>query len=260
MTKTIYIAVRRFIFSLSLVLLALLASCTVNVPAGSPGQSTTVPITNAPRMATARAHKPTVKAVVKAPVKPIPTRVVHVVPPPFPGHYFHPGDSSPTIKVFQDQMHARGFFPVGTGDYGPNTLAMVTRLQAQNGLTPNGEIGPNTWKLAWTGTYKPPSGGPVATYISPVAVVQNFYSALNRKDFQTAWSLGGYNFTNGGDYYSWVAGYRDTNGVTGTATDIGGGVVATSFSAVHDDGSVTTYSGTYTVRDGIIISGKMVKI
>ncbi|MCW2538304.1 MAG: Peptidoglycan-binding domain of peptidoglycan hydrolase-containing protein, partial [Frankiales bacterium] len=45
-------------------------------------------------------------------------------------------------------------FPVGTGQYGPNTLAMVKRLQSQNGLVPNGEIGPNTWRLAWTGAYR----------------------------------------------------------------------------------------------------------
>jgi peptidoglycan hydrolase-like protein with peptidoglycan-binding domain len=75
--------------------------------------------------------------------------------PAFPGpRWFHYGDWNSTIKRFQDQMHARGFFPVGTGQYGPNTLAMVKRLQSLNGLVPNGEIGPNTWRLAWTGTYR----------------------------------------------------------------------------------------------------------
>jgi peptidoglycan hydrolase-like protein with peptidoglycan-binding domain len=74
--------------------------------------------------------------------------------PAFPGpRWFHYGDWNSTIKRFQDQMHARGFFPVGTGQYGPNTLAMVKRLQSLNGLVPNGEIGPNTWRLAWTGKY-----------------------------------------------------------------------------------------------------------
>ncbi|MCW2542252.1 MAG: Transglycosylase domain protein, partial [Frankiales bacterium] len=66
--------------------------------------------------------------------------------PAFPGlRWFHEGDWNASIKRFQDRMHARGFFPVGTGQYGPNTLAMVKRLQSQNGLVPNGEIGPNTW-------------------------------------------------------------------------------------------------------------------
>ena len=74
--------------------------------------------------------------------------------PAFPGpRWYHFGDRNASIKRFQDQMHARGFFPVGTGEYGPNTLAMVKRLQSLNGLVPNGEIGPNTWRLAWTGKY-----------------------------------------------------------------------------------------------------------
>jgi hypothetical protein len=74
--------------------------------------------------------------------------------PAFPGtRWFQYGDWNTSIKQFQDQMHARGFFPVGTGQYGPHTLEMVKRLQSLNGLVPNGELGPNTWRLAWTGRY-----------------------------------------------------------------------------------------------------------
>ena len=42
------------------------------------------------------------------------------------------------IKTFQDEMHRRGYFPVGTGHYGPLTLHMVKQLQRLNGLVPNG--------------------------------------------------------------------------------------------------------------------------
>jgi peptidoglycan hydrolase-like protein with peptidoglycan-binding domain len=75
--------------------------------------------------------------------------------PDFPGgsHWYVYGETNRNIKVFQDRMHARGFFPVGTGEYGPNTLKMVKQLQRLNGLVPNGFIGPNTWRLAWTGKY-----------------------------------------------------------------------------------------------------------
>jgi hypothetical protein len=75
--------------------------------------------------------------------------------PAFPGgsHWYAYGETDRNIKVFQDQMHKRGFFPVGTGQYGPHTLQMVKRLQQLNGLVPNGYIGPNTWRLAWTGKY-----------------------------------------------------------------------------------------------------------
>ncbi|MDP9116605.1 MAG: peptidoglycan-binding protein [Actinomycetota bacterium] len=76
----------------------------------------------------------------------------------FPGgtHWYHYGETNSNIKIFQDQMHARGYFPAGTGQYGPNTLRMVEQLQRLNGLVPNGYIGPNTWRLAWTGTYRAP--------------------------------------------------------------------------------------------------------
>jgi len=76
--------------------------------------------------------------------------------PAFPGgsHWYQYGETSRNIKVFQDRMHARGYFPVGTGQYGPNTQRMVKQLQRLNGLVPNGYIGPNTWRLAWTGTYR----------------------------------------------------------------------------------------------------------
>ncbi|MDP9094597.1 MAG: transglycosylase family protein, partial [Actinomycetota bacterium] len=71
--------------------------------------------------------------------------------PAFPGgtHWYQYGETNPNIKTFQDQMHARGYFPVGTGQYGPNTRRMVEQLQRLNGLIPNGYIGPNTWRLAW---------------------------------------------------------------------------------------------------------------
>ena len=76
--------------------------------------------------------------------------------PSFPGgsHWYFYGERSSKIKTFQDQMHRRGFFPVGTGEYGWNTWHLVTTLQKQNGLVPNGLIGPNTWRLAWTGKYR----------------------------------------------------------------------------------------------------------
>ncbi|WP_375478469.1 peptidoglycan-binding protein [uncultured Jatrophihabitans sp.] len=75
--------------------------------------------------------------------------------PAFPGgsHWYVYGETNPHIKTFQDRMHARGYFPVGTGQFGPNTLKMVKRLQRLNGLVPNGYLGPNTWRLAWTGKY-----------------------------------------------------------------------------------------------------------
>jgi peptidoglycan hydrolase-like protein with peptidoglycan-binding domain len=77
------------------------------------------------------------------------------IAPAFPGgsHWYRYGETNSRIKVFQDRMHARGYFPVGTGQFGPNTLRMVKQLQRLNGLVPNGYLGPNTWRLAWIGRY-----------------------------------------------------------------------------------------------------------
>jgi resuscitation-promoting factor RpfA len=81
--------------------------------------------------------------------------------PAFPGsRSYRYGDWNDTIKRFQNEMHSRGYFPAGTGQYGPLTLAMVKQLQRLNGLTPSGLLGPLTWRLAWTGKYTAPSGTP----------------------------------------------------------------------------------------------------
>jgi peptidoglycan hydrolase-like protein with peptidoglycan-binding domain len=81
----------------------------------------------------------------------------HASVPAFPGvRWYRFGDWSAKLKVFQNEMHHRGFFPAGTGQYGPQTLRMVKQLQRLNGLIPNGLIGPKTWRLAWTGKYSRP--------------------------------------------------------------------------------------------------------
>ena len=75
--------------------------------------------------------------------------------PAFPGgtHWYTYGETSAKIKIFQNEMHKRGYFPAGTGQYGALTLRMVKQLQRLNGLPVTGYIGPNTWRLAWVGTY-----------------------------------------------------------------------------------------------------------
>ena len=81
----------------------------------------------------------------------------HVAAPAFPGgtHQYFYGEHNAAIKTFQNQMHKRGLFPAGTGEYGPKTLTMVKQLQRLNGLPARGYLGPKTWRLAWTGKYTP---------------------------------------------------------------------------------------------------------
>ena len=85
--------------------------------------------------------------------------------PAWPGpRYFSIGDHHNTVARFQAQLHRRGSFLVGNGDFGPNTLGEVKRIQGQNGLPQTGLLGPVTWRLAWTGAYRP---GAAATRTVP---------------------------------------------------------------------------------------------
>jgi peptidoglycan hydrolase-like protein with peptidoglycan-binding domain len=77
--------------------------------------------------------------------------------------YAQLGSHNSTVARWQAQMHKRGSKLVGTGYFGPNTLATVNRIQAQNGLPQTGLLGPVTWKLAWTGTYRDSAAATTST-------------------------------------------------------------------------------------------------
>lgn len=91
---------------------------------------------------------------------------------------------------------------------------------------------------------------------NPVSVVMQYYQDISDGDYPAAWALGGDNLSGGGGYSVWVSGYRDTTAsisITSYGTWSADKVWA-DISAVQLDGSVKTYSGTYTVRDGVIIA------
>jgi len=102
----------------------------------------------------------TVTGVIDAKTWPMAWKGVYSLPataPPFPSTtpYVY-GNNNANIKKFQDQMHSRSSFPAGTGQFGPLTLAMVKRLQSENGLTQTGQIDAKTWAMAWNGRYIDP--------------------------------------------------------------------------------------------------------
>ena len=90
-----------------------------------------------------------------------------------------------------------------------------------------------------------------------VSVVLQFYADLNSHNYAAAWNLGGFNI-GGSDYNGWVAGYATTASINvssyGTWND---GTVWADISATQTDGSVRTYSGTYTVSNGAIVSANI---
>ncbi|WP_372664340.1 hypothetical protein [Amycolatopsis kentuckyensis] len=101
-------------------------------------------------------------------------------------------------------------------------------------------------------------------YVAPVdtseaRTVVAYYDALNRRDFATAWSLGGSRIAGGGGYAKYVNGFATTSWDTLTVTDVRGSTVSVVLSAVQTDGSTRTFAGTYTVSGGVITGSHMTR-
>ena len=105
---------------------------------------------------------------------------------------------------------------------------------------------------------------PAPVYVAPVdtaeaRTVVAYYDAINRRDFATAWSLGGSRIAGGGGYTKYVNGFSTTSWDTVTVTDVRGSTVSVVLSAVQTDGSTRTFSGTYTVSGGVIAGSHMTR-
>ena len=102
-----------------------------------------------------------------------------------------------------------------------------------------------------------PAPAPQPQLTNASAVVMQFYQDLSNHDYADAWSLGGDNI-GGSDYNGWAAGYATTASITvtsyGTWSD---GTVWADISALQTDGTTRTYSGTYTVANGVIVSASI---
>ncbi len=92
------------------------------------------------------------------------------------------------------------------------------------------------------------------------AVVTQFYQDITDQNYQAAWALGGDNLNGGVGYSQWVAGYATTASISlGTFSQFGSDQVQVSLSALQTDGTTTTYEGTYTVQNGVIVSADIVQ-
>ncbi|WP_410578661.1 hypothetical protein [Amycolatopsis sp. lyj-108] len=97
--------------------------------------------------------------------------------------------------------------------------------------------------------------------VVPVArTVIAYYDALNRRDFPTAWNLGGQRLAKGGAYASYVKGFATTSWAALTVTGESGNTVHVHLSARQTDGSLRTFSGSYTVSGGAITGANMKRL
>jgi hypothetical protein len=98
----------------------------------------------------------------------------------------------------------------------------------------------------------PPASSPAA--LSPRAVVQAYFAAINAHQWRKVWNLGGKNFNR--SYNQMVAGYRTTAHDTLTSIHVHGNVVTVHLKARHTNGAVRAYRISYTVRDGVITGAR----
>jgi len=99
----------------------------------------------------------------------------------------------------------------------------------------------------------PASGSPDETADPlPQEVVSDYYAAINRGDYRTAWQLGGRNLDSTYEHYA--NGFDTTAYVLWITEDVSGQQVTGSLDAGQSDGSLKEFHGSYTVRDGEIVS------
>ena len=100
---------------------------------------------------------------------------------------------------------------------------------------------------------------PAPAFTDASAVVDQYYADITAQSYWAAWLLGGDNI-GGGSYSGWVAGFDATESITlGTFSDWGASQVQVTLSALQDDGSASTYVGTYTVAGGVIVAASIVQ-
>ncbi|MEV5877264.1 hypothetical protein AB0L75_24105 [Streptomyces sp. NPDC052101] len=89
----------------------------------------------------------------------------------------------------------------------------------------------------------------------PAATVNGYFSAINGHDYRTAWALGGKNLSS--SYSSFVAGFGNTGQDLVTVDSVQGTTVSVTLVARQTDGTQKSYSGRYTVVDGVITAASM---
>jgi hypothetical protein len=105
-----------------------------------------------------------------------------------------------------------------------------------------------------------PAPQPQPQFANATAVVSQFYQDITDHNYAAAWAAGGQNVSGGVGYDAWVAGYGTTESISlGTFSNFGSGQVQTVLSALQAGGAVNTYTGTYTVHNGIIAAAHIVQ-
>jgi serine/threonine-protein kinase len=124
-------------------------------------------------------------------------------------------------------------------------LAVGLALWKKGSLTQHGTTG-------GVSSSSSPTVGAAGAAVSPPTVVKRYYAAISRRAYLRAWQLGGDHTTS--SFSSFKAGFSDTARDVVVITGWTGYTVTANFKAVHTDGRVLNYTGTYVVGNGVITS------
>jgi hypothetical protein len=111
-------------------------------------------------------------------------------------------------------------------------------------------FGPDTGE--WTVTAGGTEQTTPQTAADPAALVTAYFDAINNRDYQLAWELGGRSFDS--DEAHFAAGFATTAYDTPTITGVSGETVSVVLDAAQTDGTHQYYAGTYTVHEGVIVA------
>ena len=140
----------------------------------------------------------------------------------------------------------RGLAVLTTGVLVLAVLAAGLALWKEGFLTDHGTAG------GGGSTGSSPTVGTAAAAVSPPTVVKRYYAAISRRAYLRAWQLGGDHTRS--SFSSFKAGFSNTVRDVVVITGWQGYTVTADFKAVHTDGTVQTYMGTYVIGNGVITS------
>lgn len=96
----------------------------------------------------------------------------------------------------------------------------------------------------------PASTATTSAISQPESVVRAYFDAINAKDYQRAWALGGKNV--GQPFEAFTAGFATTDRDDVTIVSVQGNVVTAELTAFQTDGTSRKFRGTYTIAGDAI--------
>ncbi|KOV63714.1 hypothetical protein [Streptomyces sp. MMG1121] len=144
-----------------------------------------------------------------------------------------------------DGQGGYSYQPSAQPSYQPSSEASAT-----DPVTPDATTAPTSGtdlspSPADTGSATGPAGAD-----DPATTVDDYFTAINDRDFRTAWNLGGKNLDS--SHSAFVSGFGTTERDDVTVGSVDGTTVSVSLVATQTDGTQKSYSGRYTVVDGVI--------